>query len=289
MTRGYNVLASFMGAYPEMAIFRRFGALNARNILYLQAEITDLETQLLNAEKSDIESKHQDRSIYSRDWRTLSESLEAADGDSTQWKIFLHLREKLHEYNRAVLEQVQMAKLSPPNLRDLRFLVDYMKVPSMGNIYLLGPDSDIWEKPQLEDMFAVNPKEVDNSLSKMVTVIVVDWFHRLVGWRVRMKKPKDEESTPNTVVYSQVGLERISRVMITAMASSLPILSIVVLYVINSMSKRLAMIGVFTVIFAIVLGFLTSGKPIEIFSATAAFAAVQVVFVGTTTQATLSP
>ena len=57
----------------------------------------------------------------------------------------------------------------------------------MGNVYLLGPDSDIWEKPDLLDMFSMNPKESDDSLSKLITIVVVDWFHRLIGWKIRVR------------------------------------------------------------------------------------------------------
>jgi hypothetical protein len=32
-----------MGSHPELAIFRRFGALNLQNILFMQAEIAGLE------------------------------------------------------------------------------------------------------------------------------------------------------------------------------------------------------------------------------------------------------
>lgn len=100
MTAGYSVLSSLMGAYPEVAIFRRFGSINARNLLYMQAELTSLEKQLLDAEKADLGSAHPDRTIYSRDWRTLAESVEAVDGDSSQWKIFLQLRAKIREYSK---------------------------------------------------------------------------------------------------------------------------------------------------------------------------------------------
>lgn len=75
---------------------------------------------------------------------------------------------------------------------------------------------------------------------------------------------------PNTAMYSQDGLERISRIVATTIASTLPIASIVVLYSINSTLTRLAMVGLFTAIFSFVLALFTSGKPIEIFSATAA-------------------
>jgi hypothetical protein len=80
-----------------------------------------------------------------------------------------------------------MSQLSPPNPRDLHFLVKYMKAPSMGNVYLLGPDSDIWENPNHLDLFSIDPKKSDNSLSRLITIVVVDWFHRLVGWRLRVR------------------------------------------------------------------------------------------------------
>jgi hypothetical protein len=86
----------------------------------------------------------------------------------------------------------------------------------------------------------------------------------------KYQKPNDEESAPNTVVYSQAGLERISRIVATTIASTLPIVSIVVLYSINSTLDRLAVIGIFTAVFSFVLALFTSGKPIEIFSATSA-------------------
>jgi hypothetical protein len=43
---GYPKLSRLMAFYPEVAIFRRFGALNAENLLYLQAELQDLEIAL---------------------------------------------------------------------------------------------------------------------------------------------------------------------------------------------------------------------------------------------------
>lgn len=101
MTGGYPTIATLMGAYPEVGIFRRFGALNARNLLYLQAEVTSLEKQLEEVEKADLESGHPDRSIYSRDWRTLAEPIEVLGRDDTQWKLFLRLREKLYEYSKS--------------------------------------------------------------------------------------------------------------------------------------------------------------------------------------------
>lgn len=44
--RGYHKLARELGIRPQSAISRTFGALNARNLLYLQAELTALELAL---------------------------------------------------------------------------------------------------------------------------------------------------------------------------------------------------------------------------------------------------
>lgn len=100
MPAGYSRLASLMGAHPEIATFRRFRALNALNLLYMQAELTDLENSLHKQAKSDAESGHFERSIYRRDWQTLSESLTTEDGNSAQWRTMLKVKDKLSEYSK---------------------------------------------------------------------------------------------------------------------------------------------------------------------------------------------
>lgn len=101
-SKGYTKLASLMGAYPEVAILRRFGALNAQNLLYLQAELTSLELKLKRCVKADAESGHQDRRIYDRDWQTLSESIESLENNSDQWSTVLQIRKTLKEYSKSI-------------------------------------------------------------------------------------------------------------------------------------------------------------------------------------------
>jgi hypothetical protein len=62
-------------------------------------------------------------------------------------------------------------------------------------------------------------------------------------------------------------------------ASALPTLSIVALYFIASTVGRLIFIVLFSGLFASALGFFTAAKRVEIFTASAALASVQVVFV----------
>ena len=51
--QGYPKLARFIGERPGFAIFRRFSELNARNLLYLQAELLDVEEELYETEFDD--------------------------------------------------------------------------------------------------------------------------------------------------------------------------------------------------------------------------------------------
>ena len=102
MPEGYSRLATMMGAHPEVAIYRRFGALNAQNLLYLQAELVDLENQLRDCERSSASSDK------ARDWKALKDSAALPDPEGKQWRTFSAIRKKLDEYSTA-----------PPALRRL--------------------------------------------------------------------------------------------------------------------------------------------------------------------------
>jgi hypothetical protein len=91
---GYDKVAQLMGSHPEFAIFRRFRALNMKNMLYLQAEIIHLEAELRRLANEDI--KHASRQEYPYDWWSLSQGQE---GDMRQWEKVLEIRAKLEKYS----------------------------------------------------------------------------------------------------------------------------------------------------------------------------------------------
>jgi hypothetical protein len=93
---GYSKLASLMGndhTSGHFLIFQKFENLSAQNLLYLQAEIIHLRSQLSDIAIRDLASEDEDRQLYTRDWWALSSS-----GDDTQWQKWLELRVKLREY-----------------------------------------------------------------------------------------------------------------------------------------------------------------------------------------------
>jgi hypothetical protein len=95
-TEGYERLAQFMGTYPELAIFRRYGALNLQNLLYLQAELLHLEDKLKIIIQED--NKDPRRAVFSRAWYALYQGSE--DGEpNIQYRTLLEIREKLRQYS----------------------------------------------------------------------------------------------------------------------------------------------------------------------------------------------
>jgi hypothetical protein len=92
---GYAKVAHFMGTHDEFAIFRRFKELNIQNLLYLQAEITHLETEL--SEIASKDKQHWDRRNHAHDWWSLSQG--ECDDDTEQWATVLEIREKLDKYS----------------------------------------------------------------------------------------------------------------------------------------------------------------------------------------------
>ena len=98
MPDGYLKLSTFQGRFPEVAIFRRFAALNARNILYMQAELSHLELELNEITLEDHQSEDAKRRTYSQDWWMLNQASKEGESPAQMRKI-LEIREKLQAYS----------------------------------------------------------------------------------------------------------------------------------------------------------------------------------------------
>jgi hypothetical protein len=91
---GYARIATLMGRSPELGIFRGFKMLNAQNLLYLQAELTQLEIDLGKLRENDRAAGK----LYHQNWYYLSKSKRESGGDA-QWQKALEIRVKLEEYS----------------------------------------------------------------------------------------------------------------------------------------------------------------------------------------------
>jgi hypothetical protein len=95
---GYPRLSERIALKPETGIYRRFDALNARNILYLQAELCALERDLRLSEKEDNRDHIGNRSQYALDFEDMLEDSEKQQ--VPQLVLIEKIRKKLNQYSK---------------------------------------------------------------------------------------------------------------------------------------------------------------------------------------------
>ncbi len=88
---GYGVIASAMSSDRDLSMFRRFGTLNTRNLLYMQSELAALEEKL---KATDI------RCISSQAQWSLPRSWYYLEKDNGEYlALVMEIREKLAAYS----------------------------------------------------------------------------------------------------------------------------------------------------------------------------------------------
>jgi DNA-directed RNA polymerase subunit F len=95
---GYSQLAAVIGKHHEYAIFRKFSVLNAKNLLYMQGELTHLEAELKMIAVENIHSKDPQKADFEFSISSLIASHASEDGNE-HWAKILEIREKLKEYS----------------------------------------------------------------------------------------------------------------------------------------------------------------------------------------------
>lgn len=95
-SRGYYRLAELMGSYQETAIFRRFGLLNMLNLLSLQAELVNLQRQLVNNSTNPkiLAELDDEEKAFKVNFRKLLESQ-----NSEHLQLLMRIRSTLREYS----------------------------------------------------------------------------------------------------------------------------------------------------------------------------------------------
>lgn len=104
---GYAELAELIASDNDFLLFRKFGALGARNLLYLQAEVQVLEAQLKQLDEDDridiinaqdvSEKMKIDR--FSRDWEYMIRNAQDENGrQAKKLKLILQIRQAMKDY-----------------------------------------------------------------------------------------------------------------------------------------------------------------------------------------------
>ncbi|KAI1342727.1 hypothetical protein F5Y15DRAFT_266404 [Xylariaceae sp. FL0016] len=269
---GYDRIGKLMGRQDECAMYRRFRKLNAMNLLYLQAELTQLEHDL--EELAERDKATDDRQTYCKDWWSLSQNDEDEE-DSEQWEKVLEIRVKLEQYNDSLCKQAKISRLGSPSSHDLAFLREWLVRPGMGDYPLIGLDRESYCQRYEKDLVAIKARPAPDLFSRWFNYSLFPTWHRLVSRR--FKKPADVEAGVGHGVYEydDTLLAATARIIITVVASMLPVCSVIIQYFVHGNLFRLSLIVLASALFALALALMTNSRMIEVFAATSAPAIVE--------------
>ncbi|KKZ62127.1 hypothetical protein EMCG_03371 [[Emmonsia] crescens] len=266
---GYPALASWIGEDPDQAtfIFRKFTRLSARNLLHLQAQVYELEKQLDDLDKETALGQDVLLKMSARQWESFAKYSEQPGPVQERMKLVSQITVKLKEYHEALILQSNIASLESPDTGLLKIFRRWLRREKQG-----GVDSVIGGK-------ARNMLGISADLIALKTPPEQDMLSRILQnhWPLEGKPRRGRDD--GTRYYRLRHISRAVAVISTLIVIVDLVGAIVSLYYIRKPEARLGLIAAFTIVFGLSLRFASNAKRAEIFGASAAYAAVLVVFV----------
>lgn len=165
---GYDSLALLLGRYPELAVFRKFGKLSMKCLLYKQAEITYLENEL------DIFSRRNcadpEKHLLANSWHCFAQSAVPDEDVCYQREKVEEMQQKIQQYRKwrsqltdasshlteaMLLQTTEVLRLKTTQKSDLSALKDWLGRPEGGDHFLNGREYDPWEDKNNEDLVSL--------------------------------------------------------------------------------------------------------------------------------------
>ncbi|KAK1460199.1 hypothetical protein CMEL01_03198 [Colletotrichum melonis] len=256
---GYKGYTNFISSDDDFFVLRRFDSLNVRAALALQDELSWLEEEL-GVLDNEFSAKAAD------DFNNGTLRQDVPD----RIDLVRIISVKLREYNEFLIQQHTLRKLSTAPRRDVKSLRnwhhnhDYRAISEDEQRYL----------SHEKDLVAVAAREktplrqvIDGSL-RLRTLSL--WRHG----EERVATYDEKEVT----YYSDKRMDSFASAVIIAIGVLMLITPIWILQALTDLKAKLAVITVFIFVFLLVLSLAMVAKPFEALGATAAYAAVLMVF-----------
>ncbi|KAF1924769.1 uncharacterized protein M421DRAFT_103513 [Didymella exigua CBS 183.55] len=288
----YPALARWIAQDPDddPLVFRKFARLSARGLLHLQARLVDIEAQpdALDEEARNAQSMDVQEALQR--WETLSE--DARIDKTVEKELLRTIGESygfLKEYPKssALLDSFTIdtgADLPETNFclcdRRLRSLISWNRVLEVYKDFLKGAALGATAEKPL-DLISGRASEFLDSKLDLVTLqkpVETDHLSRLLRENWIFKKRNVSNSLDQTALYRNSHIARTVATLDLILAAVLLIGAIVTLYIVSSPGAKLGLVSMFTLLFAASIALCTNAKRAEVFAATAAYAAVLVVF-----------
>ncbi|KAJ8065317.1 hypothetical protein OCU04_006008 [Sclerotinia nivalis] len=308
---GWPLVSKLIAKYPDLEAFKAFRDLNVKSLLYYQAELENLRMKLHQAEYNEY---RQDDALlqYSQitalpradpyNVETLRVWLKRV-GDhciigpaACTWGDYTESVRKVKPLKwqfTSLLRSMFWPTAPEPDLLDLVVPRQGHKVDSLTR-WVANEFVPFWhslkqtlrrKKVKTASEETGLPTTETKSNSSVGEVKTQRSFRSWLAHRNNstgaIKGDSNSKSRTGLTVYSEARMLRFTSSIATVIACLLPTVAIAVLSSLQSTVEILGVIAAFTAIFAIGLMFLTDAgtSRVEIFTATAAFSAVMVVFV----------
>ncbi|KAF2472523.1 uncharacterized protein BDR25DRAFT_366519 [Lindgomyces ingoldianus] len=276
---GFPSLSALLASDPDLQVYRRFNRLASRNLLYLQAEILDLETRLNDFDAEDLEIANAEEDgggwmevkLNARCWEIFREKAEQGEEkERERMRLIREIRERMAEYQDALIRQSTLLNLENPNPRVRGAVTGWFDL----NKPLVGHSKDMFNGKAKYDTVALRtPADQDR-----LTMFLQNYLGYLFRHRKTNKDyPLDWEGM---YYFPETTIKHIVSFTSVLLAAALLVGAITSLYFVKKPSNMIGLLAAFTTMFAGSVGLLTNARKVDIYAATAAYAAVLVVFVG---------
>lgn len=187
-----------------------------------------------------------------------------------------HAQRKVGE---ALIQTAEIKALGRPQTWAHDYLKEWFARPWGGNNFLRGVEADAWRPEYVPDLIVLSHSSKDRDhFAQFLSDTFLPSFHRRIGQK--FKNPIPESKVYRTWEYKQKIFVVLGDVICMVLSALVPSISIFVLSFLNDMVARLIVITAMSFAFSVIMTLIVQGRRVDVFAATTAFAAVQVVFLG---------
>ncbi|MCJ1435543.1 hypothetical protein MMC27_004917 [Xylographa pallens] len=261
---GFPTVAHFITQDRDniSTIYRRFDALSARNLLYLQSHLQRLEADQAALDDELLKTCNRDSKNAASSWEAFE--LFARDGlhelERRRMELAKDIKTALREYHETLLMNSDVLKLQHPSTITLQAFRKKLDLHT-GVSQLRGHSRTIYTQ---DDLIALYVPPDQDRLTRFIR-------HYFPWIFVTSFQPSH---SPSAVLISERALSRFVAVLSTFVVAGLLIGAIATLNFVTSQDWRLGVIALFTIGFAASVALLTNASRAEVYAATAGYAAV---------------
>lgn len=178
----------------------------------------------------------------------------------------------LSQSDDALIQQRTLDSAGAPDSYDLNYVQQFLASDRFGmEGALQGEDKRLWNSHgHTDELIAIAPLPKRDPFTELIFTKLAKWIlDPNSRWNKFFKIRSFEEKT----------LLRGTTAATSAVTATVPIVSVVALYFTPDTNVRLALLAVFNLLAAFVLYIFTEAQPMQVFAASAAYSAVNIVFI----------